>query len=999
MSFTVKAHTSIVGDTGYNCHSRNFFKELDKLVNVQVRNFTVGSTWNGYKDEPHNDEYYMDDQLKKMLVEQTLHTPNGREEFPLYNSYGNKSTPDVHIVLNETDHYYFYDHYDGFKIAYNVWETTRQPENFFEKLKTFDQVWVPTEWQKKCTVEQGIPEEKVKVVPEGVDTEMYTPLNRVVSNPINRPFRFIMVGRWDYRKSTLEIIETFVKTFSEEDNVELVISVDNPFANDGMNSTEERLKKFGIKHSGIKVVHHLSKQDYVSMLRTSDVFLSCARSEGWNLPLIEAMSCGIPSIYSNWGGQLEFAKDKGIPVNILKEVPAASGLNGYYTYTQNAPGNFAEPDFTDLSFKMRDIFENYVIYKKRALDESDKIREVFTWENAAKIAKNILDEIIRKESISVVIGRPDNDRRKDLLKQCISTLKTEVILSTNYPVDSEIQSMVDYYVYSKENPLLLKSEYEEHGVNYVYWNLDENGEKQYNLFEYEHGYAAYLLTRRGLEFAKKLGKKIVHVINYDYEICEETISSNEDLLNTSDLIFTENEWQFETPLYCSAFISGKIDPLLEYFTKYNSKKSYYTSVSGFNILELNMTTHYNDTNYTMIKIPRKELEKKNKLNQESLDNMKFDSPNKTISNIENKIVINFIDSPFVEILGDRKEEYEVTFIDTDKNQIVFSSKIKNNHWTRPNRKWFTNWKIQIKNSFGKVLEYNFDLKDQRVLISFESSSLGDTLAWIPYVEEFREKHNCYVIVSTFQNDLFKSMYPELEFIAPGTSVNNLYAAYRLGVFYDENGIDVGRHKTDFRKLPLQSIASDILGLEYKEIRPLLDIHEKHISDKPYICIANHSTNQSNYWNNPTGWQELVDYVKSLGYDVYLLSREEDGYMGNFNPKGVIKIDGKSLKEIGSILLGAKCFVGVGSGLAWLSWGLGLPTCIISGRTYEFVEPTSNVYRIINTDVCHGCFNRHLFDKSDWNWCPEHKGTQKQFECSKEISFDMVKSKLNDMLKI
>ena len=90
MSTIVKAHTSIVGDTGYNCHSRNFFKELDKLVNIQVRNFTVGSTWNGYKDEPHNDEYYMDDQLKKMLVEQTLHTPNGREEFPLYNSYGNK---------------------------------------------------------------------------------------------------------------------------------------------------------------------------------------------------------------------------------------------------------------------------------------------------------------------------------------------------------------------------------------------------------------------------------------------------------------------------------------------------------------------------------------------------------------------------------------------------------------------------------------------------------------------------------------------------------------------------------------------------------------------------------------------------------------------------------------------------------------------------------------------------------------------------------------------
>jgi hypothetical protein len=141
----IKAHTSIIGETGYNCHSRNFFKSLDKLNPVQVRNFTIGSSWGGYNnDEPHNNEYYIDDQLKKMLTEQTLNTPDGRKEFPLYTSFKNEGSPDIHIVLNETNHYYFYDDYDGLKIAYNVWETTRQPDDFFEKLKTYDQVWVPS---------------------------------------------------------------------------------------------------------------------------------------------------------------------------------------------------------------------------------------------------------------------------------------------------------------------------------------------------------------------------------------------------------------------------------------------------------------------------------------------------------------------------------------------------------------------------------------------------------------------------------------------------------------------------------------------------------------------------------------------------------------------------------------------------------------------------------------------------------------------------------------
>lgn len=406
----IKAHTSIIGDTGYNCHSRNFFKALDKLFPIQVRNWTIGHSWNGYhNDEPHNEEYYIDDQLKTMLVEQTLSTPNGGfGQFPLYQKYKNDGKPDVHIVLNDNRHQYFWHDYDGYKIAYNAWETTRQPDEFFERLKYFDQVWVPSEWQRQCTIEQGIHPDKVKVVPEGVDVETYKPKNRVISKPIDRPFRFVLVGRWDYRKSIREIIETFTKTFEESENVELVINVDNPFAEDGLKTTEERLEKYGINHSGVKVVHHLTKSQYVDLIKSSDVFVSCARGEGWNLPLIEAMSCGIPSIYSEWGGQLEFANGRGIPVKIKGEVPASSTSNDY-TWIGNAPGNFADPDFDDLSHKMRDSFENFKIHKKKALDDSDELREQFTWDNAAKIANDIIQELTSSQKSKLEYGTFEED--------------------------------------------------------------------------------------------------------------------------------------------------------------------------------------------------------------------------------------------------------------------------------------------------------------------------------------------------------------------------------------------------------------------------------------------------------------------------------------------------------------------------------------------------------------------------------------------------------------
>ena len=390
----VRAHTSIIGETGYNNHSRNFFKALNKITPVAVRNWTVGSTWKGYdNDEPHNRETYIDSELKRMLLFQTLSTENGPQDFPLYSNYHQEfSEPAIDIVLNDNRHEYFNQKFNGPSVAYNVWETTRQPDDFFEKLKTFSQVWVPSEWQKHCTVEQGIDESRVKVVPEGVDGTRFKPLTDAIEFPKSRPFRFLVVGRWEYRKSTKEIIKAFIEAFPNKENVELLLSVDNQFANDGLSTTEERLAKFGLTDPRIKVIHHQDQNQYTRLLQTCDIFVSCARSEGWNLPLIEAMACGAPSIYSDWGAQLQFAKGRGIPVKIIGEVPAAAENDE--SWDSSAPGNFAEPDFKDLVEKLKDGFVNFTAHKEKALADSIEIREEFTWERAAKIAYDHIQELV-----------------------------------------------------------------------------------------------------------------------------------------------------------------------------------------------------------------------------------------------------------------------------------------------------------------------------------------------------------------------------------------------------------------------------------------------------------------------------------------------------------------------------------------------------------------------------------------------------------------------------
>jgi autotransporter strand-loop-strand O-heptosyltransferase len=257
-------------------------------------------------------------------------------------------------------------------------------------------------------IDQGYEEDKIQIVPEGVDDSIFFP-EEVEPLDIfsDGRFKFLLFGRWDYRKSTKEVIETFLKTFHPSEPVDLIVSIDNPWGEsiDGFKSTEERLENYGLLDQRIKILHFPSREDYIKILKTGHVFVSCARSEGWNLPLIESMACGTPSIYSNCSGQMEFAEGKGIPVKIDREI--SSGENSYGTFKTNDPGNMYEPDFFDLERAMRDSYENYESYKKKAIVDSEIIRRDFNWERIGEIGYQKCLEFYKK------IKSPEYSQRKN----------------------------------------------------------------------------------------------------------------------------------------------------------------------------------------------------------------------------------------------------------------------------------------------------------------------------------------------------------------------------------------------------------------------------------------------------------------------------------------------------------------------------------------------------------------------------------------------------------
>jgi autotransporter strand-loop-strand O-heptosyltransferase len=346
-----------------------------------------------------------------------------------------------------------------------------------------------------------------------------------------------------------------------------------------------------------------------------------------------------------------------------------------------------------------------------------------------------------------------------------------------------------------------------------------------------------------------------------------------------------------------------------------------------------------------------------------------------------------IDGYFIELNANIKTPFRVEIFD-DKENLEYKTELKSGMYSKLERNYYTKWKTKIFVD-DLTFEHEFDLENSRVFIVFESSSLGDTIAWMPYCEEFRKKHNCHVIVSSFINSMFEDQYPKIEFVEPGEVVFNLKALYRLGWFYDYNKEPVLPNT-----IPLQKSAANILGLDYKEIhsRIYFDPKERPYPEK-YICIAPSSTAGCKLWNNPTGWLELTKYLSDKGYKIINISKDGEQI------EGVENISDDSMENTKNVIFHSEFVIGLSSGLSWLSWSLGKHVVMISNFTDADHEFTINCTRITNPSVCNGCWNNPMFkfDKGDWNWCPEHKDTNRQFECHKSITADMVINQIQHLL--
>lgn len=363
---------------------------------------------------------------------------------------------------------------------------------------------------------------------------------------------------------------------------------------------------------------------------------------------------------------------------------------------------------------------------------------------------------------------------------------------------------------------------------------------------------------------------------------------------------------------------------------------------------------------------------------------------------KNRVKISFDDGAKVDVNGPLDKKYNIKFVDQNTGLVIYQSHINTNMWATTATKYYNKWRVEVYDATDGhdvlVQSESMDLTGKRVKIILDSESLGDLLAWIGSVDEFQKKHNCQVdcvVFNKFLRPMFEKNYPNIKFLALDVYADPYYAKYKIGCFEGENALNYS--PVDYRLCNLCSIANNVLGITDLEYKPKITVDtKKYKNSKKYVCIATQSTCQAKYWNNKNGWNSVVKYLKNQGYEVWCIDRYSSFGVSNsmnYMPEGCIDKTGDyNLEERMAQLAGADFFIGLSSGLSWLAWAVNIPVVMISGFTKKLNE-FQTPYRVINENVCNGCWNDASikFDKSNWFWCPRGKN----FECTKKISAENV----------
>lgn len=206
---------------------------------------------------------------------------------------------------------------------------------------------------KKFCLEAGLDEDNIGIIPFGVDTNFFRPLDVHKDKKI---FQILSVGYLIERKGFEYLIKAMPSVLKEHNHVRLKIVGSGPLES----KLKDLIHELDLEDE-VEIVKNVSDEELLMIYNSADLFVlpsivdSQGNTEGLGVVLLEAMACGLPVIGSDVGGIPDIVKD---------------GENGLLVI---------EKDVVGLSKAILELFEDKKLKTKLASEGCKYVRNNFSW--------------------------------------------------------------------------------------------------------------------------------------------------------------------------------------------------------------------------------------------------------------------------------------------------------------------------------------------------------------------------------------------------------------------------------------------------------------------------------------------------------------------------------------------------------------------------------------------------------------------------------------------
>lgn len=281
--------------------------------------------------------------------------------------------------------------------TYNIgawhWELPSWPAHLANVHQMVDEVWVFSEFVRNAFIALG--DTPVRRMPLAVELPAIKGADREPFGLPNGPFLYLVMfdgNSWLSRKNPLGAVQAFKAAFPRDRQVGLVIKAINLQGNAaGWQALQEEI---GSDDRVFVINETLSRQAVTQLMASCDAYVSLHRSEGFGRIIAEAMLLGIPTVTTNFSGNVDFStKDTSFLVN----GPIVALEKNEYLFSEGQ--HWCDPDIAQASEQMKRVREDRSERLRVATNARRNITENYSIEAVARAYRLRLQELLHEHRL------------------------------------------------------------------------------------------------------------------------------------------------------------------------------------------------------------------------------------------------------------------------------------------------------------------------------------------------------------------------------------------------------------------------------------------------------------------------------------------------------------------------------------------------------------------------------------------------------------------------